>query len=74
MNDEPAILLSDHSVAALCGFSRATVWRQVHAGRLPPPIKIGGSTRWRRPEILAAIDQAAAERDEALAARTSEVA
>jgi excisionase family DNA binding protein len=61
--DEPALLLSDHTAAALLGISRATLWRQVNAGHLPKPIKLGGSTRWRRDELMTAIEQAAAARD-----------
>jgi predicted DNA-binding transcriptional regulator AlpA len=61
--DEPAILLSDQAGSALIGSSRATWWRRVKDGTLPPPIKIGGMTRWWRHEIIAAIELAAAERD-----------
>lgn len=38
-------------VAALLGLSVATVWRQVEAGNLPQPFRIGGATRWRKAEI-----------------------
>lgn len=63
MLDEPSILLSDNTGAALLGISRATWWRRVNDGTLPRPLKIGGATRWRRDELLAAIEKAAAERD-----------
>ena len=63
MLDEPSILLSDNTGAALLGISRATWWRRVNDGTLPRPLKIGGATRWRRDELLAAIEKAAAMRD-----------
>lgn len=63
MQDEPAILLSDNAASALLGISRATFWRRVKDGTLPEPIRIGGATRWRRDELLAALDRAAAERN-----------
>ena len=63
MLDEPSILLSDNTGAALLGISRATWWRRVNDGTLPRPLKIGGATRWRRDELLAAIEKAAAVRD-----------
>jgi predicted DNA-binding transcriptional regulator AlpA len=33
-------------VCGVTGRSRASVWRDVIAGRLPAPLKCGGSTRW----------------------------
>lgn len=59
MADEPAILLSDHTASALLGISRASFWRRVADGTFPKPIKIGGATRWRRSELIEAIDRAA---------------
>ena len=57
------ILLTDRQSAALFSISRPTFWRRVGDGTLPRPIKIGGATRWRRDELLAAIERVAAERD-----------
>jgi predicted DNA-binding transcriptional regulator AlpA len=62
MPDEPAILLSDNSAAALLGISRATFWRRVQDGTFPQPIRIAGLTRWRRDELMAAIDAVSAQR------------
>ena len=46
-----SILLSDAECAALCGVGRRT-WRQYQAaGKVPPPIKLGGLTRWKRDDI-----------------------
>lgn len=35
------------------GCAHSTIYRWVEAGVLPAPIKIGGSTRWRRADIEA---------------------
>ena len=56
MAEEPAILLNDRRASALLCISKATLWRHVQAGILPRPVKIGGVTRWRRDELLAAIE------------------
>lgn len=63
MADEPAILLSDNAAAALLGISRATFWRRVSDGTFPAPVKIVGATRWRRAELMEAIERAASRRD-----------
>ena len=60
MTDEPAILLSDNAAAAMLGISRATFWRRVSDGTFPAPVKIGGATRWRRADLLAAVDRLSA--------------
>lgn len=65
--DEPAILVSDATAAALLAISRATFWRRVSDGAMPKPVKIGHATRWRRDEIMAAVDAATAARDEVVA-------
>jgi predicted DNA-binding transcriptional regulator AlpA len=57
MADETAILLSDNAAAALLGISRATFWRRVSDGTFPRPVKIGAATRWRRADLLAAVDR-----------------
>lgn len=64
MADEPALLLSDNAAAALLGISRATLWRRVRDNTLPQPLKIGAATRWRRSELLVAVEEAAAKREE----------
>jgi predicted DNA-binding transcriptional regulator AlpA len=60
MADEPGFLLSDHAGSALLGISRSTFWRRVADGTLPRPLKLGGVTRWRRTDLLAAINWDAA--------------
>ena len=40
-------LLNISEIRALSGRSNASIWRDVKAGRLPAPLKIGaGSSRW----------------------------
>lgn len=46
-------------VAAHLTVSTATIWRQVQAGKLPQPVRIGAATRWRRTDIDAALSNAA---------------
>ena len=45
------ILLSADRVAAALDISVRTLWRLRAAGKLPAPVKIGGSVRWRYEEI-----------------------
>lgn len=56
-------LVSDREAARLLGVSRSTWWRRVADGTMPPPLKIGGVTRWRADEIAAAIQALTAERE-----------
>jgi predicted DNA-binding transcriptional regulator AlpA len=46
----------------MLGVSPATVWRRVHDGTLPQPIRLGGATRWVRDELLEVISVAQAKR------------
>lgn len=48
-------LVDIRAVCALRGRSRASTWRDVTAGRLPKPVKVGGSTRWRVGDVRAAL-------------------
>jgi len=50
-------LLSVKEVSVELGIGVTTVWCQVKKGNLPAPIKVGGSTRWRREEIEAVYTQ-----------------
>ncbi len=53
-------LLSVRQVATILGLGVSTVWRGVAKGTFPEPIKICGSTRWRRSDIDALIAAEAA--------------
>jgi len=50
------LLLSAPDVARLLAVSVATTWRLESAGKLPAPLRIGGSTRWRHAEIVAWVE------------------
>jgi predicted DNA-binding transcriptional regulator AlpA len=50
-----AALIEIRVVSALLGRSKASIWRDVERGRLAPPVKVGGSTRWRVGDVRAAL-------------------
>lgn len=67
----PLLLVSDRELGAMLSISRTTVWNLVQRGVLPPPVKLGGSTRWSVQEVEAAISRPLrAQPDELSAERT----
>lgn len=46
-------LLTTAQAAKLCGLGERTFWRHAHSGAAPAPVRIGGSTRYRRSDLLA---------------------
>lgn len=48
--------LTVQDVAAHLTIGVSTIWRQVKKGNLPAPIRIGGSTRWKRSKLPAQSD------------------
>lgn len=50
--------LSRTSAAALLDISPTTFWRRVKDGTLPAPVYIATMPRWRRGELLAAVETA----------------
>ena len=48
---EGELLLSAQEVGTLLGVNRSTVWTWHASGKIPAPLRIGGTTRWRRREI-----------------------
>lgn len=46
-------LLTAREAASLCGLGLSTWWRYLSAGKIPAPVRIGGSVRWRRDELHA---------------------
>ncbi|SUT87249.1 phage regulatory protein [Actinobacillus ureae] len=38
-------------IQAVSGFSRAFIYKQVQAGKLSPPIKIGRASRWKSSDV-----------------------
>jgi prophage regulatory protein len=50
-------LLPFRKVLDLIPYSRATIYRRVHAGTFPRPVKLGPSRiAWREDEVLAWLD------------------
>ena len=50
-------LLTANEVAAILKISRSTVYKMIHRGELPPPLHVGGGSRWRRSDIEQVLDQ-----------------
>lgn len=46
-----AELLTVREVAALVKLSARQIYKMVSAGRMPPPLKVGRSTRWRADDV-----------------------
>src|SRR5262245_49137729 len=61
VQSEP-LLVSAAVAAGLCGRSEASWWRDHAAGRVPAPVKLGGSTRWRVGELKAWVDAGCPDR------------
>lgn len=49
-------LLKAAEVAQLLSFGERTIFRMSDAGKMPPPLKIGGSVRWSRRALRTWID------------------
>jgi len=47
-----ALLLDAEQTAALLGISSASVYRMRSAGKLPLPVRLGGSVRWSRETLV----------------------
>ena len=68
MTNEMDELISIQLVCEMIGgrytpITPSTLYRGIKVGRFPAPIKLGpGTSRWRRGEVAAVIDRAAAAR------------
>jgi predicted DNA-binding transcriptional regulator AlpA len=49
-------LLSTRAAAHLCGVGERTLWRHSHSGVAPAPVRIGGSVRYRRSDLVGWIE------------------
>ena len=52
--DDPGVdrvLMDVGQLARMLDVSTRTLWRMLSAGQLVEPIKLGGSTRWRRRDV-----------------------
>ena len=56
------LLLAVSEVSELIGRSNSTIYADVKKGAFPEGIKLGSSTRWKRTEVLAWIEEQAAKR------------
>ena len=50
-DSEAPLLMTAAEVAAALAVNPRTIFRWRSAGTIPPPIQIGGATRWRRRDI-----------------------
>lgn len=58
MNDDGTPrLVNAEEVARLMDVSERTLWRLLSAGKVPPPVRIGRSTRWRLADIRSWIER-----------------
>ena len=58
------LVVSAKELAALLGVSLRHVWRLNATGKLPKPVRLGGSVKWRRDEIIAWLSQNCPARSE----------
>ena len=52
-------LLSIKDLSGLLRRGKSALWDDVKAGRLPQPVKLGGSTRWKYSEVQKFIQELA---------------
>ena len=50
--DEEVIAISARQLSQLLGVSLRQCWRLNSTGKLPCPVRLGGSVRWNRAEIM----------------------
>jgi len=48
---EEVLLIPAERFAKLMQISTRTLWRLLSAGRVPEPVRIGGSVRWRLDQV-----------------------
>ena len=58
LEERPVVLLiAAEEVARLMGISERTLWRLLSAGKIPKPLHVGRSARWRLAEVREWIDR-----------------
>ena len=50
-------LINAEELARMMNISERTLWRLLSGGRLPQPVRIGRSTRWRLAEVAEWIER-----------------
>lgn len=58
-------LLTITEVGEMIGRARASIYRDLNAGVIPQPVRVGSSVRWPLSEINAYIEDLKAQRGEA---------
>jgi len=54
--EDRKLLLGAAELGSLLGVSKSTIWAWHSAGKVPQPVRIGGTTRWREDEIRQWVD------------------
>jgi prophage regulatory protein len=49
--DTQPLLIKAEELARMMGVSERTLWPLLSAGKVPTPVRIGRSTRWRLAEV-----------------------
>ena len=58
-----SLMIGVKELAAMIQRSTRSIWRDTSSGKLPKPVRLGGSARWRRKEIIAWIDAGCPSRE-----------
>ncbi len=58
-----SLLITVDELGDVLGISVRSVWRLLSAHRIPEPIRLAGSVRWRRSEVQAWVDAGCPELD-----------
>jgi len=56
VNEPLRLLVTAEEAARMLSMGRSTFWRNVSAGVLPQPVRIGGLTRWRIADLVRVVD------------------
>lgn len=55
---DPKLAVPAKQAAFMLSIGVSTLWRDVKAGKLPAPVKVGGATRWRVCDLERALEPA----------------
>ncbi len=61
-NTPQPLAISARELARLLDVSLRQVWRLNSTGKLPKPVRLGGSVKWRRDEIVAFVEAGCPDR------------
>jgi predicted DNA-binding transcriptional regulator AlpA len=54
--EDRKLLIGAADLGSLLGVGKSTIWSWHSSGRIPQPVRIGGTTRWREDEIRRWVD------------------